>query len=86
MSNDITLWIVVVIIIVTSSIQEAQANSVDLDMTEIMDPWVTQMNYPVVHVAVGSGTVTLTQERFLSSGGENPDQDAGKYGYDMFNV
>ncbi|XP_046350408.2 aminopeptidase Ey-like [Haliotis rufescens] len=61
--------------------EEAQANSVDLDMTEIMDSWVTQMNYPVVHVTVGSGTVTLTQERFLSSGGENPDQDAGKYGY-----
>ncbi|XP_067653154.1 aminopeptidase N-like [Haliotis asinina] len=58
-----------------------RVSSVHLNMTEIMDPWATQMNYPVVHVEVSPGTVTLTQERFLTSGGDSSNPDSGKYGY-----
>ncbi|XP_071098376.1 aminopeptidase N-like [Haliotis cracherodii] len=61
--------------------EEASANSVALNMTEIMDPWATQMNYPVVNVTVETGKITLTQQRFLVSGAENASQDTGTYGY-----
>ncbi|XP_046554047.1 aminopeptidase N-like [Haliotis rubra] len=61
--------------------EEASANSIMFNMTEIMDPWVTQMNYPVVNVAVETGKITLTQQRFLVSGAENASQDTGAYGY-----
>ncbi|XP_067654001.1 aminopeptidase Ey-like [Haliotis asinina] len=62
--------------------QEATASGLGLDMTAIMDPWVTQMNYPVVKVSItANNKVTFTQQRFLVSGAENASQDVGKYGY-----
>ena len=34
-------------------------------MTEKMDPWVTQMGFPVVMVTRTAGGFCLTQKRFL---------------------
>ncbi|XP_071098196.1 aminopeptidase Ey-like [Haliotis cracherodii] len=60
---------------------QATESNLNLNMTEVMDPWVTQMNYPVVNVVVAANEVTFTQQRFLVSGAEDGSQDVGTYGY-----
>ena len=47
-------------------------------MTDIMEPWVTQMGYPVVNVQRVNGQLRLTQQRYLV--GSAPLYDTGKYG------
>ena len=44
------------------------------NMTLRMDPWVTQMGYPVVMVTrTGSGQLRLSQQRFLLGSEESTD-------------
>ncbi|XP_025084007.1 aminopeptidase N-like [Pomacea canaliculata] len=46
----------------------------------LMDPWVTQMGYPVVSVKRnGTDKIVLTQERFVTS--TDGTSDEGEYGY-----
>ncbi|XP_076438167.1 uncharacterized protein LOC143277263 isoform X2 [Babylonia areolata] len=64
-----------------------QSQGQSLSMTEVMEPWVTQMNFPVVDVDwTSGGQVTLTQRRFLSggqssSGGDGDSGDEAPFGY-----
>lgn len=49
-----------------------------VNMTLRMDPWVTQMGYPVVTVTkTSAGRLRLTQQRFLL-GSENSTDDRYK--------
>ncbi|KAL8588264.1 hypothetical protein ACOMHN_008567 [Nucella lapillus] len=52
-------------------------------MSEVMDAWVTQMGFPVVHVHwLTAGQVTLTQQRFLTIGNEEDESsDQAAFGY-----
>ncbi|XP_070178504.1 uncharacterized protein [Littorina saxatilis] len=60
--------------------QYSMNHSLGLNLTELLDPWVTQKNYPVVMVHwTDAGQVTLTQERFLSS--DPSTEDSAPYGY-----
>ena len=55
-------------------------NNLNLSMTDLMDAWVTQQNYPVVTVEWSqAGQVTLTQHRFLTSDDGSAD-DSAPYG------
>lgn len=48
-------------------------------MTNLMDPWVTQMGYPVVYVKRnGTDKIVLTQKRFVTS--TDGTSDEGEYG------
>ena len=56
------------------------SNNLDLNMTDLMDAWVTQQNYPVVTVEwTQAGQVTLTQRRFLTSD-DGAAEDSAPYG------
>ena len=62
------------------SVQYSVSNNLDLNMTDLMDAWVTQQNYPVVTVEwTQAGQVTLTQRRFLTSG-DGAAEDSAPYG------
>ncbi|KAK6184963.1 hypothetical protein SNE40_007302 [Patella caerulea] len=65
------------------SLNEASAaNNENLNMTSIMDPWVTQANYPVVMVTKTAAGYELTQKRFLiGSTDEEAAGDSALYGY-----
>ncbi|KAK7461238.1 hypothetical protein BaRGS_00038713, partial [Batillaria attramentaria] len=54
-------------------------NNVRLNMTDIMEPWVTQMGYPVVTVRRVGDSLHLSQQRFLL--GTAPASDVGQFGY-----
>ncbi|ESP00395.1 hypothetical protein LOTGIDRAFT_140794 [Lottia gigantea] len=54
----------------------------DLNMTKLMDPWVTQANYPVVNVAIEGGRYRLTQKRFLiGTTDQEAENDTALYDY-----
>ncbi|KAL8580187.1 hypothetical protein ACOMHN_059160 [Nucella lapillus] len=52
---------------------------IDVNMTEKMEPWVTQMGFPVVNVHRMRDHLHLTQDRFRL--GEASSNDTGAYGY-----
>ena len=48
---------------------------------DIMEPWVTQMNHPVVNIErISNGQVRLTQERFLYNPDSVSPDDTTPYG------
>ncbi|XP_048242735.1 aminopeptidase N-like isoform X1 [Haliotis rufescens] len=62
--------------------EQSVAEGTPINMTDIFEPWVTQMNYPLVTVRVtGPGTIHVRQERFLNNMSSNTTGDTAPYGY-----
>ncbi|XP_046566065.1 aminopeptidase N-like [Haliotis rubra] len=62
--------------------EQSEAEGTPINMTEIFEPWVTQMNYPLVTVKVtGPGTINVRQERFLNNMSSNTTGDTAPFGY-----
>jgi len=40
----------------------------DVSLSELMNPWLTQPGYPIVNASFANGKITLSQERFFTSG------------------
>ncbi|PSN55624.1 hypothetical protein C0J52_04058 [Blattella germanica] len=60
---------------------ELQKMNKDVNITQVMDTWTRQMNYPVVTaIHQPNGKVLLTQQRFLSDQDANATNDS-PYGY-----
>ncbi|XP_067653178.1 aminopeptidase N-like [Haliotis asinina] len=62
--------------------EQSVAEGTPINMTEIFEPWVTQMNYPLVTVKVtGPGTIKVRQERYLNNMSSNTTGDTAPFGY-----
>ncbi|XP_041373720.1 aminopeptidase N-like [Gigantopelta aegis] len=64
--------------------EEAASENRPINMTDIMDNWVTQMNFPLVHVTRSRrGVIHVTQERYLGSPSEQEKavNDSSPYDY-----
>ncbi|XP_067653003.1 aminopeptidase N-like [Haliotis asinina] len=62
--------------------EQSVAEGTPINMTEIFEPWVTQMNYPLVTVKVtGPGTINVRQERYLNNMSANTTGDTAPFGY-----
>lgn len=53
---------------VTRDLWNGISSTTGLDITELMDNWITKTGFPVVTVTESDGAITVRQDRFLESG------------------
>ncbi|KAL9112862.1 MAG: hypothetical protein Q9227_002939 [Pyrenula ochraceoflavens] len=66
---------------VTEDLWESLSDVVGHDIGKMLSPWTRSVGYPVVHVDEDeeTGHISLTQQRFLSGGTSDPEDDDAIY-------
>ena len=59
----------------TTALWSGISEATGLDISGIMGPWIEKIGHPVVTVTEGSGSITLKQTRFLSTGDVKAEDD-----------
>lgn len=59
----------------TKALWDALGQASGKDVNAMMDPWITKIGHPVVTVAEEPGQITVRQNRFLSTGDVQADED-----------
>lgn len=57
---------------VTHDLWDGISTSTGLNITELMENWITKIGFPVVTVAENENGITVRQDRFLETGPAEP--------------
>lgn len=60
---------------VTHDLWAGISKSTGLDITELMENWITKIGYPVLTVKENANGITVRQDRFLETGPSTPEQN-----------
>ncbi|KAJ5518446.1 Peptidase M1 alanine aminopeptidase/leukotriene A4 hydrolase [Penicillium expansum] len=63
----------------TNDLWTALSKASGQDVHSFMDPWIRKIGFPVVTVTEEPGQVTVSQNRFLSTGDTKPEEDETKW-------
>ncbi|KGO36645.1 Peptidase M1, alanine aminopeptidase/leukotriene A4 hydrolase [Penicillium expansum] len=63
----------------TNDLWTALSKASGQDVHSFMDPWIRKIGFPVVTVTEEPGQVTVSQNRFLSTGDAKPEEDETKW-------
>ena len=59
---------------IASDLWDALSDTSNTDVAQLMTPWLTQPNYPVITVSLNDDLLTLRQDEFHTDGSSNPDK------------
>ncbi len=59
---------------IASDLWESLSDTSNTDVAQLMTPWLTQPNYPVITVSLDDGLLTLRQDEFCTDDSSNPDK------------
>jgi aminopeptidase 2 len=60
---------------VTHDLWKGISKSTGLDITQLMENWITKIGYPVLTVKENANSITIRQDRFLETGPSTPEQN-----------
>lgn len=60
---------------VTHDLWKGISKSTGLDITQLMENWITKIGYPVLTVKEDATGITVRQDRFLETGPSTPEQN-----------
>jgi len=60
---------------VTHDLWEGISTSTGLNITELMENWITKVGFPVLRVTEKDDSITVRQDRFLETGAAKPEDN-----------